>query len=252
MKKVMSLIVVIMMIASMSVHAFASEIMPDTYFNNYVDDFRTYISNAQLRRSVADPAELVQAFLAENGANYDAKILIESTETETIDLGDGNSITLDGILIYANGYNDVAATPERIQNGAIDVSDSTRAVSQTTSIRAYYHAVYALVLGQELYRITQEAQFTYNGTSVSVNYADGYYQRGFLSIWQVSDFQDSTESTIVVDGVTYKQVKSSANFHYGLEIDGIGLVIQDNYCWVSARCTKSGTVVGYMDGNHSI
>lgn len=159
---------------------------------------------------------------------------------------------MDGILIYANGHNDVAATPERIQKGAIDVSNSSRAASQTTSIRAYYHAVYALVLGQELYRITQEAQFTYNGTSVSVNYADGYYQRGFLSIWQVSDFQDSAESTIVVDGVTYKQVKSSANFHYGLEIDGIGLVIQDNYCWVSARCTKNGTVVGYMDGNHSI
>lgn len=59
-----------------------------------------------------------------------------------------------------------------------------------------------------------EAQFTYNGSSVSVNYSDGSYQRGFLSIWQVSDFKDSSVSSITVDGVYYARVKSSANFHY--------------------------------------
>lgn len=92
-----------------------------------------------------------------------------------------------------------------------------------------------------------EAQFTYNGSSVSVNYSDGSYQRGFLSIWQVSDFKDSSVSSITVDGVYYARVKSSANFHYGLEIQGVGLVIQDNYCWVDARCSKTGTVKGCMD-----
>lgn len=252
MKKLMSLLLAIIMVTTLSVTAFASEATPNAYFNNYVDDFKAYISNAQLRRSTSDPAELVEEFINTHGATYDAKKLIEADEAEIIDLGNGNSIILDGVLIYANGSEDVAATPERIEKGAIDTSIATRAASQTTNIRAYYHAVYALVLGQELYRITQEAQFTYNGSSVALNYADGYYKRGFLSIWQVSDFEDSKESFVTVDGVTYKQVKSSANFHYGLEIDGIGLVIQDNYCWVSARCSKDGTFVGYMDGNHSI
>ena len=40
-------------------------------------------------------------------------------------------------------------------------------------------------------------------------------------------------------------------FRYGLEINGIGLVIQDNYCWVDVRCTKSGSVSGYCDGGHN-
>lgn len=248
-KKILSFGTVCAMALSLSVPAFAASFATtecDAYFANYAEDFEAYADKASQNRAFTLPEEIVQDFIEAEGQNYDIETLMRSTEEHTIFLDEENTITLDGIMIYVNGEIDVEATPDRIAKGAVDVSTNTRAARSTTSIKSYYHAVYALLLGQEIYRITQEAQFTYNGSSVSVNYADGYYERGFLSIWQVSDFQDSEESTY--NGSA--RVKSSANFHYGLEINGIGLVIQDNNCWVDARCTKNGSVSGYCDGEH--
>lgn len=249
-KKILSLGTACVMAMSLSIPAFAAEneaAAADSYFANYAEDFEAYVGAEMQKRSSVLPEQIVQDFIENNGQDYDIETLIESSDEHTIYLDDENHITLDGPMIYVNGVTDVEATPERIAKGAIDVTAaSPMAARSTTSIKSYYHAVYALLLGQEIYRITQEAQFTYNGSSVSANYADGYYERGFLSIWQVSDFQDSQESTI--NGSA--RVKSSANFHYGLEINGVGLVIQDNNCWVDVRCTKNGSTSGYCDGGH--
>lgn len=236
---------------SMGTTAFAEE-NPNAYFEQYVNDIQGYVQTATASRASATPTEVVQSFIQEHGQEYDAERLQAATITQTVKLDDENAIILDGMMIYVNGVEEVEATPERIAKGAIDTNAATFSAKSTTSVKSYYHAVYALVLGQELYRITQEAQFTYNGSSVSVNYSDGAYERGFLSIWQVSDFEDSKESTITEGGVSYARVKSSANFHYGLEIQGVGLVIQDNYCWVDVRCSKNGTVKGYMDAGHDL
>ncbi len=249
-KKMLSAILAVSLVLCCSVPAFAASDEANretqTYFEDYVSDFRNYIDSATRTRSEKSPEQLVLDFISSKSQNYDAEILMSASDEETIYLDEENSITLDGIMIYVHGADVVEATPERIAKGAIDINENTRSATSVTSIRSFYHAVYALLLGQEIYRITQEAQFTYDGSTVYANYADGYYERGFLSIWQVSDFEDSQESTYYGDA----RVKSSANFHYGLEINGIGLVIQDNNCWVDARCTKNGSVSGYCDGGH--
>ena len=250
MKKVLSALLSLAIALSLSATAFAENNVvadADFYFDTYANDFEEYTLQKMQARSAVTPEEIITSFISENGSDYDLTLLQESSKEETINLDDENSITLDGIMIYANGANDVAVTPERAAKGAIDLNSSSRSTRSITPVKSYYHAVYALLLGQEIYRITQEAQFTYTGSSVSVNYSDGYYERGFLSIWQVSDFEDSKESTINGSAV----VKSSANFHYGLEINGVGLVIQDNNCWVDVRCTKNGSVSGYCDGGHN-
>lgn len=250
MKKALSVLLSLVMALSLSVTAFAENISAtdaDAYFEAYANDFEQYASQKMLARSATTLDEIVTSFISENGSDYDMALLQESTKAETIYVDGENSITLDGIMVYVNGTSDVEVTPERAAKGAIDPNNLARAARSITPVKSYYHAVYALLLGQEIYRITQEAQFTYTGSSVSGNYSDGYYEKGFLSIWQVSDFEDSKESTINGSAV----VKSAANFHYGLEINGIGLVIQDNYCWVDVRCTKSGSVSGYCDGGHN-
>ena len=93
--------------------------------------------------------------------------------------------------------------------------------------------------------MTQEAQFTYTGSSVTVNYSNGYYTRGVLSIWQVSDWEDSELSSILVNNIWTKKVTSSGNFHFGIEYQGVGLVIQDYYVTIDARCTVNGVTSGY-------
>ncbi|EOS31334.1 hypothetical protein C807_01197 [Lachnospiraceae bacterium 28-4] len=249
MKKFLSLVLSLVMLVSMGTTAFAAEKAPIS-FEQYATDFESFLKSATYSNTTLP--DKVQTFISKYGKQYDTSELIHSEETKVIDLGNDNTVILEGIMVYVNGVEDVEATPERIAKGAVDNTASTYSAKSTSPIKKYYHAVYALVLGQELYRITQEAQFTYNGSSVSVNYSDGSYQRGFLSIWQVSDFKDSSVSSITVGGVNYARVKSSANFHYGLEIQGVGLVIQDNYCWVDARCSKTGTVKGYMDADHNL
>ncbi len=248
--KILSLGTACIMAVSLAAPAFAAAPeMPkvDSYFSSYAEDFEAYADTAMRSRSNVLPEEIVQGFIKTEGQNYDVETLMNSSDEHTIYLDSENSITLDGVMIYVNGATDVEATPEMVAKGAIDISSNARAAQSTTSIRSYYHAVYALLLGQEIYRITQEAQFTYDGSSVSANYADGHYERGFLSVWQVDNFQNSARSTL--NGSA--RVKSSANFHYGLEINGVGLVIQDNYCWVDIRCTKNGSVSGYCDGGHN-
>lgn len=251
MKKFLSLILSIAMLVSMETTAFATE-KTSVSFEQYAMDFENFLKTATYDNTANTLPDKVQTFIAEYGKQYDTSELLHSEETKVIDLGNENTVILEGIMIYVNGIEEVEATPERIAKGAVDNTVSAYSARSTSPIKKYYHAVYALILGQELYRITQEAQFTYNGSSVSVNYSDGFYQKGFLSIWQVSDFEDSSISSITVDGVYYARVKSSANFHYGLEIQGVGLVIQDNYCWVDARCSKNGTVKGYMDADHNL
>lgn len=252
MRKLMLLVLsCVLLISSTGMPAFAAE-KEAILFEQYASDFEQYLRTETYSDSSDSLSDKVQAFVAEYGESYDAAALLRSDETYVIDLGNDDTVILEGIMVYVNGVDDVDATPERIAKGAIDTTTATYSTQSTTAIKKYYHAVYALVMGQELYRITQEAQFTYNGSSVSVNYSDGSYQRGFLSIWQVSNYEDSSVSNITVNGVYYARVKSSANFHYGLEVQGVGVVIQDNYCWVDARCSKTGTVKGYMDADHNL
>ncbi|MEG0836290.1 MAG: hypothetical protein RR413_12700 [Christensenellaceae bacterium] len=250
-KSIISLALAVAMVMGTSITTFAAQ-PSQGEFQQYANDFESYMATSMNARGTFSATELVEEFIEDNGGNYDVTSLQNSHETRTMDFGNNTAVILDGAMIYVNGVNDVEVTPERLAKGAIDVNAKNYSTRSTTPIKSYYHAVYALVLGQELYRITQEAQFTYNGSSVSTNYSDGSYTRGFLSIWQVSDFEDSKASTITEGGVSYAKVQSSANFHYGLEIQGVGLVIQDNYCWVDARCSKSGTVKGYMDGGHDL
>lgn len=203
-------------------------------FKSYAEDFQNFVTANNNSRGITIPEQIVEDFISENADNYDVETLSKSTQTITIHLDDENSIMLNGIGIVVKGVEEVEVTPERIEKGAVDPSmELARNTKNYTPVKSYYYAIYALLLGQELYRITQEAQFTYDGDSVEVNYSDGYYEKGFLSIWQVSDFEDSKESTLSGSA----RVKSSANFHYGFEIDGTGLIIQDIFCWVDARCT---------------
>lgn len=65
------------------------------------------------------------------------------------------------------------------------------------------------------------------------------YERGFLSIWQVSNWTSGTE---VVENGAYTRAYGRGNFHYGLEVQGTGLVIQDIFEDVRVSVTRDGTV----------
>lgn len=147
-----------------AVSAYAAEL--DAYVN-------TELNNKSLLKTTVDEIALdkiVSSFIADHGTNYDVELLKESTKKETIVVNNESKIVIDGAIVTVYGNNAVEATPDRIANGAIDISNAFLArASGTTPIVSYYYAAYGAVLGQELWRVTQEAQFTYTGSSVTVN-----------------------------------------------------------------------------------
>ena len=93
-------------------------------------------------------------------------------------------------------------------------------------------------LGNKLFDVTVECRFNYNGKKAWYKSDfDYYYSKGFLSIWQVSNWSGGHEAS----GTSY-QAKCSGNFHYGLEYEGNGLVVQDIYCRNTITCSKNGNI----------
>ena len=97
------------------------------------------------------------------------------------------------------------------------------------------------LLGNKLFSLAVECTFYYNGQKAWYKSGfDYYYTKGFLSIWQVSNWKGWKESS----GTSYKAY-CAGNFHFGLEYEGNGLVIQDFYCKNTLTCSKNGTISKY-------
>lgn len=98
-------------------------------------------------------------------------------------------------------------------------------------------------IGLHIFSVAVCSSFGYNGKKAYYNgNFDAYYERGFLSIWQVSNWSKWKESV----GSSYK-INASGNFHYGFEVDGIGIVIQDLYIKQSVTCDKHGNITQYFN-----
>lgn len=80
-------------------------------------------------------------------------------------------------------------------------------------------------VGLTLFKLGVKGYFSYNGSKVKPHLNDAWYTRGTLSIWQVSGWHKGTYTK----GSNYAEVYGRGNFHYGFEVKGVGLVIQDKY-----------------------
>lgn len=102
-----------------------------------------------------------------------------------------------------------------------------------SATKAYYSAA-----GVNVFTISVSSTFSFNGTRASYYSGfDAYYTRGFLSIWQVSNWASGKEAV----GSSYSAF-AKGNFHFGLEVDGIGIVIQDFYIKHTVTCSKDGAI----------
>lgn len=118
-------------------------------------------------------------------------------------------------------------------------SDVEIAAAKYKNTKTYTHSYTAKnFLNMKLFTVKTKGYFQYNGTDVKPKLNDAWYTRGFLSIWQVSNWQKSTYKK----GSNYAEVYGRGNFHFGLEINGYGLVVQDQYIKVYLTGNKKGTV----------
>lgn len=105
--------------------------------------------------------------------------------------------------------------------------------SEGTATHTFYNN-----FGNKLMSISVTSKFNYNGSKATYHSGfDYWYTRGFLSIWQVSNWRGWKEAS----GTSYT-ARASGNFHMGLEIKGVGLVIDDVYIRVTLACDKNGNL----------
>lgn len=211
--------------------------------SNYVETVLAEGSYSPSEESDIGLDKIVSEFGSQYGAQFDIQKMANSITMQTIVIDDNNRVVVDGATIAVICENDVEATPERVEQGAVLLSNARS--GGTTSIKKYSFNYYG-VLGNVLWTITQEAQFTYTGNSASVVYSNGYYKRGALSLWQVSNWKESKASSIKINNVWTKRVASSGNFHWGVEYQGNGLVIEDRYAAIGVQCTVKGKISKYV------
>ncbi|MGE7612533.1 hypothetical protein [Paenibacillus sp. NPDC101420] len=128
---------------------------------------------------------------------------------------------------------------EQVIDNALLSSDMAKlAASQATPTKTYTLDVKS-ILGNTIFSISVQGYFTYNGTAVNPHLVDAWYNKGTLSIWQVDDWEE---------GVTYEmtgkvRIFGKGKFHFGLEIAGYGLTVQDKFYNVFQEGDKSGGVL---------
>lgn len=133
-------------------------------------------------------------------------------------------------------------TPTYIVVDILTISDdSSKALSPqatTSSKSGISSKTYYSVAGTKVFSLAVACTFYYNGSKAWYKSGfDYYYTKGTLSVWQVSNWRGWKEAS----GTSYKAY-CSGNFHWGIEYEGNGLVIQDYYCKNTLTCNKSGTI----------
>lgn len=123
-------------------------------------------------------------------------------------------------------------TPE--ENG--DFKSTAAKYKNTKTFTSWYTA--KNILNMDLFTVKTRGYFQYNGNNVKAKLNDAWYTKSFLSIWQVSNWGKGTYKK----GKNYAEVYGRGNFHFGIEIKGYGLVVQDQYIKVFLTANKKGTV----------
>jgi len=159
----------------------------------------------------------------------------------SVDLGNGYSLTF-----LSNGTLSLDELKER-QISPTDPS-ITGLVSNPSSIQGQTQYKWASndryeysPLGIFLFHIHIESYFGYDGVNASYGGGlSGYYEKGGLpNPWQVSNWE---VGTTIVEGGSYCRAFARGNFHWGIEYQGVGIVLQDVYEDVRVSVTRDGTV----------
>lgn len=187
-----------------------------------------------LKNNISDEEKLTGIEYAElaNKSNNKAKELTKKGYT-TNEIAEAQII--DSVITKNN------LKVEFLDNGLFSIknlNDSITPSSRSNSVWGQAYKDYYSNIGVHIFTIAVGTGFSYNGQKASYygNFT-AYYKRGNLSIWQVDNWEKGHEPV----GSSY-QAFAQGNFHYGLEVSGVGIVFQDLYISHSVTCSKDGKI----------
>ncbi|MFZ3590123.1 hypothetical protein ACOI1C_12790 [Bacillus sp. DJP31] len=152
-----------------------------------------------------------------------------------------NYINIDGELELEEDSSDASLLSSLSSN----IKDITE--PQTVSAATYYsgrvtekYVAYSWV-GMPIWEIWTEGEFSYNkSTYVQGHFYDGDVDKRWGGVvWQIDNY---AEGTTQAADKSWATVYTRANFHYGLEYSGVGLVVQYLKVKAQIRCDKYGKI----------
>lgn len=197
----------------------------DTFFNSKSSE---QITGQELYSAMTDSKKQVSKMKTKN---YSSEEIAETQYVKTI---------VANNKIRINILNNGLFTLEEMENNDNqNVNSAMLRSAKTSSARVDYRAW----TGQKIFTVSAIGTFNYNGSKCTLQNGsnNSYVTRGMLSIWQVSNRSVSGGSS-----GTSAFAKISANLHMGIEINGVGLVIQDLYVAHKVTVSKNGTVTRSM------
>ncbi|MGD9775349.1 MAG: hypothetical protein AB7U72_00340 [Methanosarcina sp.] len=164
------------------------------------------------------------------------KDIDSNKNSRTYQLKDESTITFTDLnYFFISGIEEEANNKTVIKNVV-----TAKSYSYTDMITAYKH--FYATSGLRVFSVYARGYFGYDGDTVTAYHYDSWYDRGFASIWQVSDWE---EGGYDYASGTLSEVYGRGYFHYGIEIEGIGLVIQDLNVEVKTVCDEDGDYMSY-------
>lgn len=249
-KKIISLVLVLSMVLSISIPGFAAvNVKPQiNQSNDIVTEFKNYLEiYKQNYQNNLDANELLISFYAERQhKNYSFKEI--SSDKQTIIINDKQEIIFCDQNVFIATRDQIPLNNNMLKRNEFNsVGGSNRTSSSWNYTDTYRVSIeaYGAVFGNWLFTVNQEAQFRYNYSTSECIDSNGYYEFSNMNIWQVNDWQDSKITHPHTNGVNWTSVKSQGHFHYGFEVNGVGLVIKNTIAWATIECDPSGTVNTY-------
>ncbi len=221
--------------------AYATEIVQSDYIS--LDDRNAKLVNFLKSNSNNDVETTINNFSRRFPQFADNRIKVQpksnvNTLKQCVEIDPLTSITFlgDGSYIIEK-IMEKDITPDMITSLYSHKSNSTtQSQYKFASNNHYYYGL----LNNLLFRTHVECNFGYNGVKAwNAGGLSGYYTRGTLSIWQVSNW---TVGSTVVNGGEYCRAYTNGNFHFGVEYQGFGLIIQDVFDDLRVSVTKNGTI----------
>lgn len=198
-----------------------SEVIDEFFENNEVDGTELYDTIEQDKIDTENKEAL----------GWTEDQIAESKIIETVEV-DGYTIEY-----YSNGTFAVEYPEEETLAPAKSGGFSTMAKATTKSKKATSKREYRSWVGVLMFTVGQEGYFNYNGSKATYKSGfDGWYKRGTFSIWQVDKWDPVKEAS----GKNYT-FTVKGNFHWGAEIKGVGLTIQDLRVKQVITCKPDGT-----------
>lgn len=207
--------------------------------NAEINEYETVISDFSSNNENPLEEKLVRILNDKVEAEIEKNVLKSGEKNVNVEID--QSLKESVTRVYnINEKNILILTPTHIEISQLEEDKNENGIgiqaTSTTSGTAT-HTFYNN-FGNRLMSISVTAKFNYNGSKATYHSNfDYWYDRAFLSIWQVSNWRGWREES----GTSY-QARASGDFHMGLEVGGVGLVIDDVYIRVTLLCDKNGNL----------